>query len=67
MSHNTTGQWCVDSGGVLVGPFDGKHPAAAFAARMRRQGVRCKVRLLHRPANALQWASLHAPIKETQR
>jgi len=60
-SRSRTGTWVVESGAALVGPYDGKSGAQAFASEMRKQGVVATARPLVPEAEARKWAALHAP------
>jgi len=45
-ARSSSGAWAVVSGGRLIGPFDGRSPATAFARMLRRQGYDARLERL---------------------
>ena len=54
--YSTTGTWVIVSGPVLVGPYDGRSPAATDARLLRAAGADVRLQRLHSPADARRWA-----------
>lgn len=62
--RSTTGDWVVEDGPFLVGPFDGRSSAEAFVRSLRRLRpdlARPKLRRVFPPVDARRWAESTSP------